>query len=101
MLRNGFVAAFAISLAAGLLYAAEENKPVAVSTKLVTIDALKDWTLPELPVIKFEGQLPIKDSSGSAVKGRFDKENIYTVNAMTGARTFKAGDKWEISCAFP
>lgn len=88
-------------LAAGLAYAADENKPVSVSTKLVTLDTLKDWTLPELPVTKFEGQLPIKDAGGSAVKGRFDKEQIYTVNAMTGARAYKAGDKWEITCAFP
>lgn len=80
---------------------AEENKPVTTGTKLVTLDTLKDWTLPESPAVKFEGTLPVKDGSGSPVKGRSDKDQIYVVNQYTGMRTYKAGDKWEIATTFP
>ncbi|MCW8133876.1 MAG: hypothetical protein KIS92_26245 [Planctomycetota bacterium] len=80
---------------------AEENKPVNTGTKMVTLDTLKDWTLPEIPAVKFDGALPIKDANGAAVKGRFDKDAIYVVNQFTGLRTYKPGDKWDVQTVFP
>lgn len=101
-IRSG--GAFAL-LVAGLwvctAWAADDNKPIMTSSKVVTVDTLKDWSVPELPWLKFEGQLPLKDAAGSPVKGRFDKDQIYVTNAMSGMKTYKPGDRWEINIAYP
>ena len=88
-----------ISIALGAVE--DANKPIQAATKHVILDTLSGWEIPQTQSLKFEGQLPLHNASGSAIKGRFDKEAIYVVSEFAGLKTIKAGEKWSLETQFP
>lgn len=101
MMARFVIAAAVLALAVhGLARSADDEKPIPVRTRTVTLDQLKDWILPETQVMKFEGTLPITDASGKEIKAEAEKDRIKQLSMYTGLRVYKAGDLWGVDTTY-
>jgi uncharacterized protein YkwD len=81
--------------------ASETVAVIKVAMHPVSFDELKEWKVETPTELKYEGTLPLNDSSGKPIAGRIAPEGVYVNLGMNGTKLMAAGGIWNVTALYP
>ncbi len=73
---------------------------VKVPMHAVSFEELKDWQIKTPTELKFDGSLPLNDSSGKPITARVAPEGVYVNLGMNGTKLMPAGGIWNVTATY-